>query len=219
MHPDLAIALVSDCSERRVAANRANAQKSTGPRTAEGKAIIAGNAVKHGLRSERVAEKSTTRRRAFEEFAEALRRELKPVGVMQSFVFERVAALAWKLKSMPAVEQRMLRDDRAKRRELYAERYERIGDAATPIAPGELSSVSLLARWFHSGRGDAGNCYATLRRYEAGIERSFYRACAELKRLREAAEHEEDDLAERSQAPERTGPAQETAADGIAIRR
>ena len=36
-------------SEARVAANRRNAAKSTGPRTAEGKAIVAQNAVKHGL--------------------------------------------------------------------------------------------------------------------------------------------------------------------------
>ena len=221
MHPDLAVAVVSNCScsERRRAANRANAQKSTGPRTAEGKAAVAGNAVTHGLRAERVivvAETKPSRRRAFEEFAEALRRELKPVGVMQSIVFDRIAILAWKLKTLPAVERRMLRDDRAERRKLYQERYERVGDAAEPIAPGELSETALVARWFHNGRGDAGNCYATLRRYEAGIERSFYRACAELKRLREDAAESEDAEPERAEAeplaePEHTERVQESA--------
>ncbi|MBN1506445.1 MAG: hypothetical protein JW955_06345 [Sedimentisphaerales bacterium] len=35
--------------EAQIAANRANAQKSTGPRTKTGKAIVPQNAVKHGL--------------------------------------------------------------------------------------------------------------------------------------------------------------------------
>ncbi len=36
-------------TEAQTNANRANSQKSTGPRTAEGKAAVSQNAVKHGL--------------------------------------------------------------------------------------------------------------------------------------------------------------------------
>ena len=36
-------------SDAQIVANRLNAQKSTGPRTAEGKAVVSQNAVKHGL--------------------------------------------------------------------------------------------------------------------------------------------------------------------------
>ena len=41
-------------SARKLAANRANAQRSTGPRTAAGKARAAGNALVHGVLSRRV---------------------------------------------------------------------------------------------------------------------------------------------------------------------
>ncbi len=36
-------------TEAQIAANRLNAQRSTGPRTADGKAVVAQNAAKHGL--------------------------------------------------------------------------------------------------------------------------------------------------------------------------
>ena len=41
-------------SEAQIAANRANAQRSTGPRTEEGKEKSARNALNHGLCAERV---------------------------------------------------------------------------------------------------------------------------------------------------------------------
>ena len=41
-------------TEAQVLANRSNAQKSTGPRTPEGKAAVAQNAVQHGLLAQEV---------------------------------------------------------------------------------------------------------------------------------------------------------------------
>ena len=41
-------------SAAQTIANRLNAQKSTGPRTPEGKAVVSQNAVKHGLLAEQV---------------------------------------------------------------------------------------------------------------------------------------------------------------------
>ena len=39
-------------SKKQIQANRRNARKSTGPKTAKGKAVVRLNALKHGLRAE-----------------------------------------------------------------------------------------------------------------------------------------------------------------------
>ena len=49
-------------SERQIAANRRNAQRSTGPRTALGKSHSGGNARKHGLARPEDSESSTPSR-------------------------------------------------------------------------------------------------------------------------------------------------------------
>ena len=52
-------------SERKLRANRANAQRSTGPRTAAGKATSSGNALKHGILSRSLDSQFATFRGSF----------------------------------------------------------------------------------------------------------------------------------------------------------
>ena len=47
-------AVKKQTTKKQTKANRSNSTKSTGPRTAEGKARVRLNAVKHGLRAEQV---------------------------------------------------------------------------------------------------------------------------------------------------------------------
>ena len=62
------------CSEARLAANRRNAQKSTGPKTEEGKARSRANALKHGLcSSEVVVEDAALIEERTREFFDSLR--------------------------------------------------------------------------------------------------------------------------------------------------
>ncbi len=84
-------------TKAQVAANRRNAEKSTGPRTPEGKTTVAQNAVKHGLsgradviKGEDLAE--------FDRHREALLAELKPRGAVESMLVERVVSLSWRLE-------------------------------------------------------------------------------------------------------------------------
>lgn len=64
-------------------ANRQNSQKSTGPRSAEGKAVSAKNAVKHGLFA-RDAVITGENKEEYDLFREEILAELAPAGVMES---------------------------------------------------------------------------------------------------------------------------------------
>ena len=82
-------------TQAQIEANRLNAQKSTGPKTDSGKAVIAQNALKHGLTATALIygeEKSD-----YDSFSEAFLEELAPVGPTETHLAERIIALAWRL--------------------------------------------------------------------------------------------------------------------------
>lgn len=83
----------------QIEANRVNAQASTGPVTAEGKAAAARNATKHGLSSAsgRAVTLSDEERAAFAELEASLRDELKPEGALGNIVFGRIVNAAWNM--------------------------------------------------------------------------------------------------------------------------
>ena len=86
-------------TDAQIEANRINAQKSTGPRTVDGKAKVAQNAVKHGL----LAEDAVIRGESVEDFSahrEEVFADLRPVGTMESMLAERVASLMWRLQRL-----------------------------------------------------------------------------------------------------------------------
>jgi len=84
-------------------ANRANAQKSTGPRTAAGKARSSKNALKHGLLSNEVliaagdSEEDVT---ILEALQDQINADLAPVGALQQMLAERVVSLIWRLRRL-----------------------------------------------------------------------------------------------------------------------
>ena len=84
-------------TEAQVAANRLNAQKSTGPRTPEGKAIVARNAIKHGLLGEQiVVEGEDAFHFAFHR--DEMMRSLTPVGEVEITLADRLVGLSWRLQ-------------------------------------------------------------------------------------------------------------------------
>jgi len=84
-------------TEAQIEANRANAQKSTGPRSPEGKAKVAQNALKHGLLAKQavvVGEDTDD----FDLLRDQLYAEWAPVGPTEARLVERLAGLFWRLQ-------------------------------------------------------------------------------------------------------------------------
>ena len=84
-------------SEAQILANRRNAEKSTGPCSAEGKAIVSQNAVKHGLLAREAVIKGEDPGE-FEFYRDQMLGELAPAGSVESMLAERVVSLSWRLQ-------------------------------------------------------------------------------------------------------------------------
>ena len=168
-------------SQKRIEANRANALKSTGPATPEGKAASSRNALKHGLLSREVVLAGEDPAE-FEGFRQRMAADLRPVGELEETLAERVAAQWWRLKRIARAEGKLFEHD------------ERRADAADP--GGALAEVL----------GAMHNPYDTLRRYERAIERGLesvmrqFREAQELRAGRQDQEAQEQSEVQRLEA-------------------
>ena len=99
-------------SNARAEASRRNGARSRGPRTAEGKARSARNALKHGLCAERFLVPLEEDPAAFEALQGALLVELAPVGAVQTVLAHRVVSAAWRLGRADEIEAGVLREQR-----------------------------------------------------------------------------------------------------------
>lgn len=90
-------------SQAQIEANRANAQKSTGPRTEKGKQRVAQNATRHGLFSRSIILPGEDP----EEFAilhDGFYARLKPADALERVYVDRIVYAAWKLARIPRLE-------------------------------------------------------------------------------------------------------------------
>jgi hypothetical protein len=84
-------------TDKRRAANRRNALKSTGPRTDEGKARTSLNALKHGLRAASLAVPHLEDPEDWEVHRRLVLQDLAPTGYLEAILAERIAATLWRL--------------------------------------------------------------------------------------------------------------------------
>jgi hypothetical protein len=178
-------------SPRRLAARRANAEKCTGPRTPEGKAVARLNALKHGFFSCDVVNRvldGPVRAEEFNAMLDALLEEFQPESVHERIMIDEVAACCWRIRRLLRFECResWIDDDG----------YRRNAKTQSP-------SEALLITMGYDHQGNRDRIFRKLRRagldtlilpsnfdidkivrYERLIKRNLYRALNTLERIR-----------------------------------
>jgi hypothetical protein len=108
-------------SPAQLAANRANAQRSTGPSTAEGRAHSSLNALKTGLTGRTVLLPSDDA----EQYRELVRRlftEYNPTDDKERELVQRLADTTWRLLRVPALESGLFALGRIQFQDMFADR-------------------------------------------------------------------------------------------------
>ena len=99
-------------SEKQMIANRQNALRSTGPKTADGKALAARNSLKHGLLAKEVViteGEGAEDQQTFDALLADLVIEFNPAGAMEEILVEEIAVCYWRQHRAHRCEVGMLR--------------------------------------------------------------------------------------------------------------
>jgi hypothetical protein len=144
-------------SSARSEASRRNGAKSPGPKSLEGKARSAQNALKHGLRAQKYVVLPEEDAAEFAELEGAMIEELAPVGALQTVLARRVAVAAWRLVRADRIEV-----------ELFARR-------------SWGTDANLGIAMIRDGNGTRS--FETLLRYRGAAMAEFWRALKTLKAL------------------------------------
>src|SRR6266853_1410179 len=90
-------------TEKQFQANRQNAQKSTGPKTPEGRAAVRLNGVKHGLTAETIVLKGESEA-DFINLLDSLEAEHDPATPTEETLVVQLAMATWRLRRLYQVE-------------------------------------------------------------------------------------------------------------------
>jgi hypothetical protein len=180
-------------SPRQLAARRANALNSTGPRTSQGKEIARLNALKHGFFSCDVVNAvldGTDRVEEFTTLLDALLEEYDPQSVRERILIDEVAACCWRMRRILRYECReaWVDDDQYRRNAITQSPTDAI---AATVGYDHQGARERIYRKLHRARLDTFILPGEIDidkivRYERLIKRNLYRALYTLERIRAA---------------------------------
>ncbi len=178
-------------TQSQIDANRRNAQKSTGPTTPEGRAAVRHNALKHGLTSE-VLIPTDEDQPEFDRLCNAFETESQPIGPTEESLLENLVAAKWRLGRARKEETGFFMK-RAIELEHESQEYREAARSTRLAIIVELDSAG-------------PNTLAKISRYEARLERSFYKALSELRRIQSQREPVEPPTAKQTQSEDHPAP-------------
>ncbi len=151
-------------SSKQIAANQANAKKSTGPRTAQGKLASSKNSRIHGILSRDLAVGSEDPAE-YELLLHELVADLQPQGANELLLVEKIATALWKMKPLTAAESAIVKQVQMDISAKYTEAGPEFGK------PGLSHALAANAMPADSLR---------FMRYQAQLEGQYYRALTML---------------------------------------
>jgi len=157
-------------SDAKAAANRTNAQLSTGPRTPQGKANVRRNAHRHGLYAE-TAPDAGEDAAAFGELYDDFLRRFMPQGAAETALVARLAAILWRLSRVSAAEHAVY----------AAHEHDFVPRDDTGSAPVAVDLPDLWGQAHRAGNFDSP--IARINRHEAHLQRMHRRTLEMLNTL------------------------------------
>jgi hypothetical protein len=155
-------------SPAQILASRENAQRSTGPKTQEGKQTASRNAIRHGLTGTQIVMPGEDAS-AYEELRQGLHESYRPAGEAELILVDQIAANAWRLMRAQRVETAFL-----------TKLTEGAKDPDAALAEAFLEKPKELAR---------------MHRYVAAAQSAYYKAITQLSKLqKERAASEEEEI-------------------------
>ncbi len=164
----------SPISDAQLAANRANAQLSSGPVTPEGKAKSSQSALKHGLAGSTVL-LPTDDAAEYERLLASCRRAYDPVGEEELTLVQSMVDSRWRIKRAQALQTGIMYKGRLEFANQFADQE--------PAARLTLIEVETYLKYEKSLRN--------LQAQEARLHRRYEKDAAELKRVQQARKAEE----------------------------
>ena len=151
-------------TQKQLEANRLNAKRSTGPKSGEGKRVVAQNALKHGVFSKQILLNGESKKE-FEALKMEFYDQFQPQGFLERLFCERTLTAAWRLSRVTQMESMLIN---------HAESKSYSNNGIIEVLGGyEVEELALLSR------------------YEITLEKILFRSLEELRSLQNARKFDE----------------------------